>query len=169
MRPRATPAAIPAAVAGEMRGLWAEIGGRGVVEAVVAAAPAVSEVDVEDDEVAVVVDAFEGTGMGEDCTVGERLGIGDDDATDGVLIKRIEVVVVEVLGGIVGSVEEEVVEVTGACPSDAMLARASGAGAAHVSFVVVEQSTPVTGSLLQQAHSPLVALYTISGSARVAA
>ena len=50
-----------------------------------------------------------------------------------------------------------------------MVDSASGAGAAHVSLVAMEQWTPVVASLLQQAQSPVVALYTISGKLSVAA
>lgn len=49
-----------------------------------------------------------------------------------------------------------------------MVDRAAGAGAAHVSLVALEHWTPVALSLLQQAHSPVAALYTMSGKLNVA-
>ena len=78
---------------------------------------------------------------------------------------RVEVMeVVEDSGAFVDGIDEvEIVAVAGACSIVAMVARASGAGAAHVSFVAMEHWTPMVASLLQQAHRPVVTLYTISG------
>jgi hypothetical protein len=71
--------------------------------------------------------------------------------------------------GTVVSIDGVLVTEGGSGGSDSMVARASGAGAAHVSLVAMEQWTPVATSLLQQAHSPVVALYVISGKSSVAA
>jgi hypothetical protein len=64
----------------------------------------------------------------------------------------------EVDGEAVASIDAVLRPVAGGWGSDTMVARASGAGAAQVSLVAIEQWTPVAASLLQQAHSPVVAL-----------
>jgi hypothetical protein len=74
-----------------------------------------------------------------------------------------------VVDGTVDSIDGALVPEGGGGGSESMVARASGAGAAQVSLVAIEQWTPVVTSLLQQAHSPVVALYVISGKSSVAA
>ena len=173
-----TPTPIPAEAAAERPVLWTEAEeGEELVDVEAAAAAVVVAVvvdDVDGDilEAAIVKDV--GEKVAEELEVVKSVRMeadGDDDETlgdelngdtSGVLPDKIEE---GAAGGreLVDDVERGVAEVTGACSSDAIVARASNAGAAHVSSVPVEQSTPVVVSLLQQAHRPVVALYKTSG------
>jgi hypothetical protein len=51
---------------------------------------------------------------------------------------------------------------------DATKSKSEGAGALNVSSVGIEQFRPVSAGLLQQLHSPVLLLYTMSGSPRSA-
>lgn len=99
--------------------------------------------------------------------------VGDGDDVDGADVAELVAGLAELLGDIrdvVGVFKDEAVgAVTGACWIVVMIDRAAGAGAAKVSLVATPQLAPVVVLPLQQAHSPLVVLYVISGKSSVAA
>jgi hypothetical protein len=96
-----------------------------------------------------------------------EMAAGESDTEDeGVLADGKVVVVGEMVEAKEAADEDTgkvLVLVASFCSIDVKVTKASGAGAAQVSLLAVEQCTPVVGSLLQQAQRPVVALYTMSG------
>jgi hypothetical protein len=166
MTPRTTPIPIPASAPEERPVLCVELDGAAAEEEAEAAAAAAFR-DVEVEEVGKEGEVL-GDAMREESDVGAETGAGElvEGIGEGVMADELREIG-EGVAGVEGESGEVIAEVLvlvgGACWSDTMVARALGAGAAQVSLVVMEHWTPVVGSLPQQAQSPVVALYVISG------
>jgi hypothetical protein len=143
MRPRRTPTPIPAEAAGERRVLW--------VDGVEAEAEEV-EVEAEVETAAALLDGTEVEYMVMEMpdVLDVEMAAGEFDREDGgVLAESVDGVVVDKVRGVGDIVEAKdeadedsskaFVLVAGFCSIDVKVARASGAGAAQVSLVAMEQ------------------------------
>jgi hypothetical protein len=143
MRPKTTPTPIPAEAAGERRVLWmeaVEAGAVAVEEAVEVETTAMSD-DMEAEYVVMEMPDVPDLEVTADDFDREDEGVLAESANGVVVVDKLSVdrEIVEVKEEADEDTSKAVVLAAGLCSIDVKVTRASGAGAAQVSLVAVEQ------------------------------